>query len=254
MINSKILFLLGGKDLEMITIKELLEDHKIPYIDRNLEWGASVTDYSDIICSGKHSDKTIYGIELTEPKDWQKPGNYKAIDHHNVKQTEKSSLEQVSDITGIKLNRRQQLVAANDSGYIPELLRVGASWDEVLEIRQADRKAQGVSPEDEELAEMSIKNHLTFESGITVVKALTKKFSPIADRLYPTDKLLIYTYNELTYYGKGVTKLAQHFGKLVSEKKAYYGSGENGFFGIAEKAMKPGEIKILKNKITEILK
>lgn len=39
MTDNQYIFFIGGKDLEMETIKQLLSAHNQPYIDKNLGWG-----------------------------------------------------------------------------------------------------------------------------------------------------------------------------------------------------------------------
>lgn len=131
-----------------------------------------------------------------------------------------------------QLTREQELIAAHDRGYIPAMIEVGATSDEIAEIRRRDRQAQGVTGEDEWLAEMSIRDHLRVVKEITVVKSLTSRFCAIYDRLYPCSKLLVYDNNELTYYGDGVPALIHAYDHLITQKKAHYGGGSNGFFSI----------------------
>src|SRR3989339_778061 len=108
------LFLLGGQDLEMLEIKKLLERENIAYKDKNLKWGAKLSDYqNELSFSG-----TIYGIELEADIELPKNCIYIEIDHHGKNDHEKSSLEQVAKILGIELTREQKLIAANDSRYI----------------------------------------------------------------------------------------------------------------------------------------
>lgn len=42
MTDNQYIFFIGGKDLEMETIKQLLSAHNQPYIDKNLGWGAKL--------------------------------------------------------------------------------------------------------------------------------------------------------------------------------------------------------------------
>ena len=42
-------FLLGGYDLEMIEIRNLLEENNFLFSDKNFSLGASVDNYSDVI-------------------------------------------------------------------------------------------------------------------------------------------------------------------------------------------------------------
>jgi len=75
----KMLFLLGGRDLEMVTIKDILDRHGVMYADKKLSWGAKLSEYREYL----DFDGVIYGIELIE--DREPPKNYIAIDHHNEK-------------------------------------------------------------------------------------------------------------------------------------------------------------------------
>lgn len=230
------LFLIGGSDLEMATIKRLLTDNGFSegqnIADHHLRWGAKLSDYQNLF----NDLRTFVGIELTQDVD--PPPRYINIDHHNENSYKSSSLEQVIELLKndlklkIEFTRDLQLIAANDKGYITAMLELNATKEEIADIRQRDREAQGVTEEDERLAEESILNHLTVEKGITVVQSLTSHFSAITDRLYPCSKLLIYTDNEMTYYGEGISRLTFAFDELIKQQKAYSGGGEDGFFGI----------------------
>lgn len=242
--NKKNIFLLGGKDLEMLTIKEILKNNGYLdittskdfsgskcYADLGLKWGAKVIHYQD---KGFFDfEGSIYGIELIEPEKWAKPKNYHAIDHHNDREKEKSSIEQVADILNIKLDRHQQLVALNDKGYIPAMEKFGASQEEINKIRFMDRQAQGVTTKDEELAEKSIEENLQKKGSIAIIKSLTSKFSPITDRRYGKDEhLIIYNADELNYYGPCKNTIVEYYKELIEKKHAYHGGGDNGYFGI----------------------
>lgn len=227
------IFLLGGHDLEMAEIRRIVNECGIECKDHDLEWNnAKLSAYSNSL------DETniFVGVELVS--DIPQTKNYIHIDHHNENSNENSSIEQVIELLHnragieVKMTRDIQLIAENDKGYIPAMLKIGATKEEVEDIRQRDRKAQGVTEKDEILADESIRNNLKVEEGITIVKSLTSKFSTITDRLFPFDKLLIYTDEELTYYGKGANKLNLLFPKLSDENKIYYGGGEDGYFGI----------------------
>ena len=240
---EKKLFLLGGYDLEMITIRELLislgfEEITSPvdfmsgdyFADRHLKWGASVDSYRDLLTfHGK-----IYGIELTVTDESILPENYVIIDHHNERNNLPSSIEQVAEILEIELTHRQKLIAANDRGYIPAMLALDASPEEISDIRRSDRQAQGVTENDELLAEKSLKESVTFRNDLIIIESLTPRFSAIADRIYPFRKLLITHDNHLVYYGQGIETLSANFQDLIRNKKAFYGGGKNGFFGLVQ--------------------
>lgn len=248
--RENILFLLGGHDLEMLEIKNILEvngfkngekypDESLLYFDKNLEWGAKWSDYQNIIQDSKYQNFTVYGIELT--KDIDLTFNCKIIDHHNALPPEPTSVEQVCTILNIELTRWQKLIAANDYGYKKAMRAAGASEDEILAIRTLDRKAQGITQQMENEAAASI-NNSTVENSIRIIKTGLNKFSPITDRLND-DKILIYNDYLFCYYGTNAGKIAKAFQSLIESNKAYSGGGENGFFGIKSKVFTTEEIK-----------
>jgi len=222
--KNKRVFLLGGHDLEMLEIKKMLQEAGEIFLDKELSWGAPLSAYKDAF-----NDKdTFVGIELEE--DISPPKHYVEIDHHGKNTHKLSSIEQVAELLDIKLNRWQKLVAANDARYISGLKQYCASDEEIEEIRLQDRAAQGVSKEDEKLAEKSID-----EAGDSfVIYALTPYFSAIADRVY--DKFthyIIYNENTVVFYGFSIEKLLHFLShKQISPKSYYYGGGEYGFLGI----------------------
>ncbi|MDR1380356.1 MAG: hypothetical protein LBJ47_02640 [Tannerella sp.] len=247
------IFLLGGYDLEMLTIRKLLEQHNEIFFDGKLRWdNALLSRYADMLKQYANDIRyTVYGVELTE--DVSLPRNYYRINHHNEYSDRLSSLEQTAVILGRKLDREQQLIAANDRGYIPAMREMGADDDEIREIRIADRQSQGVTTDDEDLAAIAVANK-TAENGIIIVESATGRFSPITDSLFPYEKLLIYTNEELIYYGKGKERLTECFGAEINQGKMYYGGGNNGFIGTKKALFSEEEIIGLKNKIVELLK
>ncbi len=249
MTNADYLFLLGGHDLEMLEIKQLLLANNYEVIDKNLAWGAKLSDYQDVFSE----TKTNVCIELTE--DMLPPSQYLRIDHHNELAHLPASIEQLAKLLGIQLNRHQQLVAANDKGYIPAMQAIGASEAEIQHIRLLDRKAQGVSEADERLAEVSIAQHLTVVQGVAVVKSLTHKFSPITDRLYQQNlrHFIIYTQDNWVYYGKNAPELIRYFPEEVSEHKAYFGGKMDGaFFGCINRVFTKEKILSFLTKLDTI--
>lgn len=230
------IFLLGGYDLEMQEIAVLLKQCEFPFFNRNLNWSdAHLSTYSgELQRYGNLENVFIYGIELQDDGIASTYRNYVRVDHHNDYSGRPSSLEQVARIIGIGLTRRQKLVAANDSGYIPAMQELGATAAEIAGIRLADRKMQGCTREDERLAEQSIEKNLETTGDLMVIQSLTSRFSPICDRLWPYRKLLIYTEDSLCYYGQDKEKLVKQFAPEIASGKMYHGGGDNGFFGVAE--------------------
>ena len=252
------LFLLGGKDLEIKTIKELIKRQRnCDFIDRNLRWeNACLSKYKDVLDSFKKTD--IYAVELMEDieidDEWK--DRYHRIDHHNEYCQLPSSLEQVASVLGVELNRKQRLIAANDVGYIPAMKALMATDEEIAEIRREDRRAQGVTEKDERLAEQSIVENLMKTDKLIVVKSLTSRFSPICDQLFPYKRLLIYTDSEWVFYGEGKSELVQCNSGAIQEGKLYHGGGENGFIGSVKGKFSQDEIEqiveSIKNKYERI--
>ncbi len=243
---SRKTFLLGGHDLEMLTIKQILERREdCVVLDKHLRWdNAFLSAYQDDI---KDNDGTIYGIELRE--DIPVKSNYHRIDHHNDKEDLPSALEQVAEILDVELNRLQLLIAANDKGYIPAMTALSATKEEIAEIRLADRTAQGIGEKEERLAEESIAKGLSHHGQLTVVKSQTPHFSPICDRLFPYKNLLIYTDSEWTFYGDGKKELETLFADEIKINKIYHGGGENGFIGAVKGCYSPRAIISFVRKI-----
>lgn len=241
MTPTKKLFLLGGYDLEMLSIKRMIEGRDGCVVaDKCLNWGnALLSAYEDIM--PEYCDADIYGIELRE--DIPVPANYHRIDHHNALSDMPSSLEQVAEVLGVTLNRHQQLVAANDRGYIPAMERLEATEDEIRDIRRGDRAAQGVTNADEQMAELSIKENCRRYGDLTVVKSATSLFSAICDRLYPFSRLLIYTDYEWMFYGEGKAELASFYDEEIRKGKIFHGGGRNGYIGAERAAYDSARIK-----------
>ncbi|GHU64248.1 hypothetical protein FACS1894160_3700 [Bacteroidia bacterium] len=233
---KKFIFLLGGYDLEMLEIKKILESvDNVTVFDKQLNWqNAHLSMYKDVLQEQNNRNGVeIYGIELQETGFSPIPGNYHRIDHHNDFSSNPSSLEQVAAILHIELSRKQQLIAANDKGYIPEMQKRGASPNEIEQIRFSDREMQGVTEEDEQKAKEAIENKIE-KQGIIVVKSETNRFSPITDRLFPYEKLLIYTDDELMYYGQGKKDLAKNYEAEIKAGKMFHGGTARGVFSKEE--------------------
>lgn len=229
--GNRWLFLLGGYDLEMLTIRQVLNEQNIPYVDHQLRWdNAKLSNYRKELDEAIFNGRSVFGVELQE--DIPVPEGYKAIDHHNVQQDVPSALEQVMELLHLPLNRHLKLVAANDKAYIPGMKELGAKQEEIDLIRRSDRKIQGVTDEDEILAERAISENCTKVNDLWVVHAFSSHFSPICDRLFPYDHLLVFTDQEWVYYGKGVEVVKNYFKQDVLAGNIYYGGGDEGYVGL----------------------
>lgn len=209
------MFFLGGRDLEMVTIRDLLERHAPDsFCDKGLAWGARASDYQIEIEDALDRKQTPVLIELavdrTLPED-----RIIVVDHHGQRagSTQPTSLHQVFELLELspqEWTRQHELVAANDRGYIPAMLEIGGTKDEIRAIRAADRKAQGVTPEEELAAEQALSTLRVLVDGALSVVALPHAHtSPLCDRLEPAlggvgfANLLIESPDQLNFYGCG---------------------------------------------------
>lgn len=247
--KDRFIFLLGGADLEMCAIRQLLKNQGICYCDRKLRWdNACLSVYQEYLDRFGNKDHYILvGIELQE--DVIPPGNYISVDHHNQNVRKPSSLEQVADLLALSLTREQQLIAANDKAYIPGMMALRASDDEIAEVRRRDRMCQGVTEEDEVLAEKAISENMEQVKDLIVVKALSTRFSPICDRLFPYHQLLVYTSAEWMYYGERLHRLLFVFKDDIAAGKLFYGGGSNGYMGNKKNVYTENEIQQIVNRI-----
>ncbi|MBV6427944.1 MAG: hypothetical protein KIPDCIKN_02467 [Haliscomenobacter sp.] len=249
---SAFFFLLGGYDLEMAEIRRMLEEYQLvegeDFLDFKLSWGARLSAYQGHF----HAERINVAVELQE--DIPPPARYLRIDHHNELPPRPAAIEQLAALLGIPLQRRQQLVAANDAGYIPAMRAMGASEAEISDIRRQDRASQGVTEDDERLAEKAIQETMYVDRGVAVIPAFSSKFSPITDRLFGRfEKILIFTDRELTYYGKNKPLLESRFADWMRSGMAYSGGGEEGFWGVAANGLSEEEILQLVTQIPVIV-
>ncbi len=218
--KEKLHFFLGGKDLEMEAIKAILTEQHIPFTDGKLLWGASTSNYENKIEEISEAGKIPVLIELTQ--DSKIPDNAIIIDHHNENASKPASILQVCQLLNIAPTRKMQLIAANDSGYIPAMLQMGASQKEIDEIRLLDRKCQGITDEQEKEAERALANK-KIQNGVTIVRMSHNKCAPVTDRLFdpqkPQNILILSEDGEVNYFGDG--KLCEMLrGKAIGTKPA----------------------------------
>ena len=93
--KDKVLFLLGGHDLEMMTIRNILQSHHYLYSDKQLRWdNALLSHYQQEIGSFlvQNPEGHIIGIELENDLQTVMP-HYLAIDHHNDNDNQPCALE-----------------------------------------------------------------------------------------------------------------------------------------------------------------
>lgn len=244
--KHRLLFFLGGKDLEMLTIKGLLTEYGEAFEDRNLAWGASVTDYSAELDRGLSEGRHLVLIELSGAVEFAArfPGEVTVVDHHGVGSGAggPTALEQVFSLLCLPLTawtRDRMLIAANDRGHVRELRKVGATSEEICEIRRRDRECQGISPEEEVAGVLAIECaklhdggrlavvHLPHSRGATVTDANIREANGPE-----YENLLVFCPDCVLYFGEGrmIERLRQRY------PRSWYGGQlpEFGYWGTSE--------------------
>ncbi len=145
-------FFLGGHDLEMLTIGELVrgEQGDAAVVDKGLRWGARAEAYAAEIAAWCDAGGVAVLVELPG-LDGPAP-NVIEVDHHGARAAEPSALRQVFALLGLpeaRWTRSFALVEANDVGHVAAMRAMGATAAEMAAIRAADRAAQGITPAEE---------------------------------------------------------------------------------------------------------
>jgi hypothetical protein len=216
--NARSTFFLGGRDLEMLAIRELLEQAAPGrFHDKDLSWGARASAYRDEIDACLRRGDTPVLVELEDDLGLDAQV---IVDHHGRRagQDAKTSLEQVFDLLELppeQWTRWHSLVAANDRAYIPGLLAAGATPAEVARVRAADRAAQGITREEDAEAEIALRQAERLCDGrLTVVTAGHARLAAVEDRLHAAlggpgfENLLLIAPGEVNFSGDGRVVLA----------------------------------------------
>ena len=222
-IDGSLHFFLGGADLEMNTIAELLRSEGVPFDDLGLGWGARLSHYGERVeqVAAAGARPVVVELELDRPL----PEGALVVDHHGEAAGAKrpSSLRQVFDLLGLpeaRWSRRLALVAANDTGHVAAMAALGASVAEMAAIRAADRHAQGVDEAEESAVAAALESRtLRFDGRLTEVELPNDRSGVAADLLDPRlggagfRNLLCWCPGELAFYGDGavVEGLAEAF-------------------------------------------
>jgi len=244
---TKYRFFLGGHDLEMLTIRDLIERHSQAIIhDRHLLWGAAASDYRREIGAALETGATPVLIELKQDLDLP-PDKICIIDHHGplAGHDRPTSLEQVFALLELPQTlwtRHLALVAANDRGYIPAMKELNASPEEIRSIRLQDRQAQGITDAQEQAAVAALDNleyHL--DGRLAVARLPHNKTAALIDRLQPeaggpgVANILAISPGEVNFFGEGhaIYALAEEY------PQGWYGGDlpVKGFWGMENKEM-----------------
>ena len=206
--NSNMVVFCGGYDAEMVEIINICREAGINVIDKHLGWGAAASAYTEEIAQALSTGKTPVLVELAGA---EAVAGAIIVDHHNENAGKPASILQVLDLLDMETTRLQQLIAANDSGYIPCMLSLGATPEEVAEVRLLDRSAQGITPEQEKEAERAIAA-AEVVNGVTIVRMAHSKTATVCDRLFNPKKeqrlLILSEDGESNFFGNGELCLA----------------------------------------------
>ena len=206
-LEKKDIYLLWGNDAEMQHIKKKLDKNNQEYIDKNLWWWANIEAYNDDIKNILQNWNTPVWIELT----WANQVEWVVdIDHHNEKAHMPAAIIQVIERLWLKMLMYDELIAANDSWFIPEMEskidehkeriteKLWEEWFEkvkknlIANVRKKDRFAQWITKEQEGQAEESIKNREDYYNwNLTIIRLPHGKWATVTDRLYWTYKNLL---------------------------------------------------------------
>lgn len=228
--NKNVIFLLGGKDLEMETIRDVLIEEGFiegkTLFDKQLSWGAKLSAYADVIQEHKDAD-IIYGIELAE--DMKLPENYRRIDHHNDYCDKEASLLQVLKLFNREPTREALLIAANDTGHTEGMKAICATPEEIREIRKKERRLQGITEADEQQA----KEEIAYGKEVRhlfLVKSGLEKYAAITD-FCNKRPLLVYGNGGIVFFGEReqVQKLSEAYANELKAQQAYHGRKYFGF-------------------------
>jgi hypothetical protein len=233
-------FFLGGHDLEMLTIRDLVAEVAADRLyDKGLAWGAKASAYRDEIAQAQAELLEPVLVELDD--DIGVRGARIIVDHHGERagRNAPTSLDQVFALLRLpaeRWTRWLELVAANDRGHIREMRSIGASDEEIARVRAADRAAQGITALEERAGETAIENARRIAGGqLVVVKLPHCRTAVVADRLemdrHPPENLLVFSPSEVNFFGRGT---------LVRALDERYPGGwtggslpERGFWGIS---------------------
>ncbi len=221
----------------------MLSESQEDYLTTGQRWGASWADLEPGITARidefhrENPSCPVYGIELRGPS----PPFAENIDHHLYSEDRGrgfpaedrrhplTSIEQVASIIGVELNRFQSLVAKNDSGYIPAMLSFGASKEEIESIREADRRAQGLTESDELNAKADL-TRMEKRGDRIRVRCTGRPTSAHVDGLHGlATELLLTSREQWEYYGP---RFRRFFAVMEGEASWQGGTASNGYAGV----------------------
>jgi hypothetical protein len=214
--SRRLRFFLGGRDLEMATIADLVTRtlSAEAVVDAGAGWGAAASLYRDAIAQAARSGVTPALVELV--RDIDLPQGAIEIDHHGARASEPTALEQAFALLGLPASawtREFALVAANDRAHVAGLRALGATPAEIARIRAADRAAQGITPAEERAGAAALARARRLHDGaLLFVEAPHDRLATIVDPLAEANAtpphLLVAGPGEIAYSGGWVAAAA----------------------------------------------
>lgn len=240
---KKMAFVTPKNDAEAVRIVEILTKANIKVLLTAQNWGASWENLEPSIkeeLETLQNSHQIYGVELQGAPLFGGAN----VDHHcyygDDRSNEKTSLEQVAELIGYELSLEDMFISSNDKAYIPEMYALGEALampqKEIIQlvskVRALDRAAQGITEEQEMIAEEAIKNKEVLGVDSYLVRMSHSKTSTVCDRLFGTYKnlLIVSEDGEVNFFGSG--KIINKLKDLVPG--SWCGSdiaNDNGFWG-----------------------
>lgn len=249
-------FFLGGADLEMSAIRKLLVEVKdVGIFDQGLSWGAQASEYRAAIEDSLRQGRIPVLVELTDDMELDST-KIVVIDHHGslAGKDRPTSLEQVFQLLErpqTEWSRELALVAANDRGHIAGMLELGATRDELVRIRAADRAAQGITLVDEDRALVALA-HVEFllQGRLLWVELPHSRTATVTDPMHVAlggpgyENLIVACPNETNFFGCGaaIERLRERY------PQSWWG-GElplRGYWGYCERAPREDILDLLK--------
>jgi hypothetical protein len=234
---TKRVWVLAVNDGEAVEIVRLLQDHDEGTLLSQQSWGASWSGLEAEIQAALRQFRAynptgeIVGIELAGANAYGASN----IDHHRYDDDDRtcplSSLEQVAARIGAQLTRRGQLVAANDRGFIPAMLEMGATDEEIRDVRTQDLDAQGITAEQIAAERREVENAKVF-NGRYLVNSAFDPPTAHGDVLFlekGASEWLVCGPNVWSYSGPRHVQMAA---LLLDEKHWSGGRPECGYFGV----------------------
>ncbi len=259
---ARLRFFLGGQDLEMVAIRELLERQTpAQFEDDHLPWGAKASAYRERIEQTLATGRIVVLVELLDDlglleragqggtlgdcNSSAAPGaetpSVISVDHHGelAGHDRPTALEQVFQLLQLPQStwtRRLELIAANDRGHVRGMLEHNATLEELHAIRAADRAAQGITGDEEAAGrQAAARAELMFDGRLTLVRlphARTATVTDVLDRELGGpgyEHLLVICPGSVMFYGNGAAIEALR--RVFSQ--GFYGGQlpERGFWG-----------------------